>query len=60
MTNGDRIRNCTNKQLESVYFKLKEWCAYADGRLLCFNDNPEDFLLWINKESDELDDIFFD
>lgn len=56
MTNGDLIRKCNNEQLQKVYFNLKTWAIYSGGdenRLL--DDSPEDFLLWLSKETDKID-----
>ena len=59
MTNGDIIRKCNNEQLSKVYYNLRNRAIYFNGknnRLLpgAFN-RPEEFLLWLNKEADELD-----
>lgn len=56
MTNGDIIRTCNDEELVKVYYNLKQWALYSGGennRLL--NNSPEDFLLWINKEADDID-----
>ena len=56
ITNGDLIRSCNNEQLTRVYANLKKWAIYSGGensRLL--DDSPEDFLLWLNKETDKTD-----
>jgi predicted Zn-ribbon and HTH transcriptional regulator len=39
-----------------VHQRLKEWAIYAEGRLL--NDSPDDFLKWLNENSDNSDYIF--
>lgn len=56
MTNGEIIRTCSNEELVKVYYNLQTWAIYSGGknnRLL--NDTPEDFLIWINKEADDID-----
>lgn len=56
MTNSDIIKTCNNEQLVKVYYNLKSWAIYSGGennRLL--NDSPEDLLLWLNKETDDID-----
>ena len=61
MTNGDRIRNLSNEMLASVYYNLKETALYSeseDHRLL--NDNPNDFLVWLNKETEDFEESIFD
>ena len=60
MTNYDRFMKCTPEQLTSVFYNLKENAIYANGRLLNIEDNEKDFLLWLNKESDDLDSEIFD
>ena len=55
MTNYDRFMKCTPEQLTSVFYNLKENAIYANGRLLNIEENPKDFLLWLNTESDYLD-----
>ncbi len=62
MTNAERIRNCTDGMLCSVYYNLKNIAIYSEEenrRLLNICDNPIDFFLWLNKESDDLDDYIF-
>lgn len=56
VTNGDLIRRCTNEQLTKVHNNLKNWAIYSGGennRLL--NDSLEDFLLWLDKATDDID-----
>lgn len=56
MTNGDIIRACNNEQLAKLHHNLKVWALYSGGNnnhLL--NDSQEDFLLWLNKDADEID-----
>ena len=60
MTNYDRFMKCTPEQLASVFYNLKENAIYANGRLLNIEENPKDFLLWLNKESDYLDSQIFE
>lgn len=55
MTNGDRIRRCTNKELAKVRMNLKNWAIYAGDPLRLLWDSEEDFLLWLNKETDDID-----
>lgn len=55
-TNGDMIRTCNNEQLMEVYFHLGDYAIYSGGknnRLL--DSTPADFLLWLNKEVDDID-----
>jgi len=55
MTNFERITNCSNPEdLVMIHMNLSHNAIYADGRLLD-SSNPDDILLWFNKESDELD-----
>lgn len=61
MTNGDRMRNLSNEMLASVYYNLKENALYSEKenrRLL--NDNPNDFLIWLNKETEDFEESLFD
>lgn len=61
MTNGDRMRSLSNEILASVYYNLKENALYSEKenrRLL--NDNPEDFLIWLNKETEDFEERIFD
>lgn len=63
MTNGDKIRQCNNKDLVKVLYNLLSIAIYSggeDNRLLDILDCPEDYELWINKESDDLDNIIFE
>ena len=56
MTNGDIIRICSNEQLLKVYYNLQNTALYSGGdnnRLL--SNSQEDFLLWLNKEADDVD-----
>lgn len=56
MTNGDVIRTCNNEQLMEVYCHLGDYAIYSGGknnRLL--SSHPNDFLLWLNKETDNID-----
>lgn len=56
MTNGDVIRACDNEELVYIYSNLKQCAIYSGGennRLL--SRSPEDLLLWINKETDDID-----
>jgi hypothetical protein len=56
VTNGDLIRRCTNEQLATVRENLASWAIYSGGennRLL--DNSSEDFLLWLNKATDDLD-----
>ena len=56
MTNGDVIRTCNNEQLVKVYDNLSKEAIYSGGehnRLLDYSS--EDFLIWLNKATDELD-----
>lgn len=56
MTNGDIIRACNNEQLVRVHYNLQSWALYSGGdknRLL--DDSQEDFLLWLNKDADDID-----
>jgi len=58
MTNGDIIRGCNNEELCNVFQNLKTFAIYSGGennRLLYCEDNPEDLLLWLNKEADAVD-----
>lgn len=57
MTNGDIIRACNNEQLSIVYCNLEKWAIYSGGsnKRLLNRDNAEDFLLWLNKEADDID-----
>lgn len=60
MTNGERIRACSNEQFASLYYNLKEWALYSEKenrRLL--NDTPEDFLIWLNKETEDFEEDLF-
>lgn len=55
-TNGDMIRTCNNEQLMEVYCHLGDYAIYSGGennRLL--DSTPSDFLLWLNKEVDDVD-----
>lgn len=57
MTNGEIIRKCNNEDLVKVFNNLNKWAIYSggnDNRLL-FKSDPEDFLLWLNKEVDKID-----
>lgn len=57
MTNGDIIRLCNNEQLLTVYYNLDKIAIYSSNnnkRLLNKND-PDDFLLWLNKDADDID-----
>ena len=63
MTNGDRFRECTNGMLASVWYNLNHTAIYSEERgrrLLNIKDNLSDFFLWLNKESDYLDDYIFE
>ena len=56
VTNGDLIRRCTNEQLVKVHINLNQEAIYSDSehkRLL--SDTLEDFALWLDKETDDLD-----
>lgn len=56
MTNGDLIRKCTNEELLKVHMNLINEALYSGGehnRLL--DSSAEDFMLWLNKNTDELD-----
>ena len=57
MTNGDVIRICNNEQLLTVYYNLEKWAIYSGGsnNRLLNKDNAEDFLLWLNKDVDDID-----
>ena len=57
MTNGEIIRACNNEQLLTVYYNLEKWAIYSGGsnKRLLNKDNAEDFLLWLNKEADDID-----
>lgn len=57
MTNGDVIRRCTDEQLQRVYHNLKNNAIYSGGEKirLLFDSEPEDFLEWLRKETDDLD-----
>lgn len=61
MTNGDRMRNCSNECLACVYKNLQEnaiYSEYENRRLL--NSEDSDFLIWLNKESEDIDDCIFE
>lgn len=60
MTNGDLIRCCTNEQLQIVYQNLKHNAIYSGGygdgnNRLLFDTEPDDFIFWLNKPTDDLD-----
>lgn len=55
MTNGDRIRNCTNEELAKVRANLHKWAIYADDPPRLLWDTEGDFLLWLDKETDDTD-----
>lgn len=57
MTNSDVIRRCNNEQLAKVYINLGKWAIYSGGNnnRLLYQDNVEDFALWLNKETDKID-----
>jgi hypothetical protein len=54
MTNGDIIRLCNNEQLLEVRNNLDTYAIYANNRLV-INEYDEDFLLWLNKATDDID-----
>ena len=53
ITNGDVIKRCNNEQLTKVYINLGKWAIYSGGNnnRLLYQDNVEDFALWLNKET---------
>lgn len=56
ITNGELIRTCDNEQLLKVLINLTHNAIYSGGehnRLLL--STPDDFLFWLNKETDDLD-----
>lgn len=57
MTNSDVIKCCNNEQLAKVYINLGKWAIYSGGNnnRLLYQDNVEDFELWLNKETDKID-----
>ena len=57
MTNGEIIRTCNNEQLAKVYDNLSKWTIYSGGdhNRLLYSSIKEDFLVWLNKETDKLD-----
>lgn len=58
MRNFERIKNCeTPEEITYVFEKLKSIAIYANGRLL--NSTPDNFMEWLNKESDDLDKEIF-
>lgn len=58
MTNFERLQNLkTPEEITYVHFTLQRWAIYAEGRLLL--NNPIDFLAWLNKETDNCDDVIF-
>ena len=61
MNNGDKIRNLTNEQLAEVLMNLDNAAIYSGGKnnRLLNKDLYEDFVLWLNKENDWLDDDIF-
>ena len=63
MTNGERIRACkTEEHMVSIYYNLLNLALYSGGecnRLLSIHENPMDLFLWLNKESDSIDDDIF-
>lgn len=59
--NGDRLRSLTNEQLAEVLMNLDNNAIYSGGEnnRLLNKDLYEDFVLWLNKESDWIDDCIF-
>lgn len=59
MTNFERFTKCeTPEEFTYVFMRLQQYAIYANGRLL--DSSPNDFMEWLNKETDELDiDIVF-
>ena len=58
MTNGEIIRILSNEELHKVLYTLRDSAIYSGGvhnRLLLTSENPEDLLLWLNKEADDID-----
>lgn len=63
MTNGERIRSCeTDEQLVNIFFNMLNNSLYSGGennKLLTVTEYPKDLLIWLNKESDYLDEDIF-
>ena len=60
MNNGDKLRNLTNEQLAEVLMNLNSSPLYAGNHALLNKDLYDDFLCWVNKESDGFDKDIFD
>ena len=57
MTNFERILQYkTPEEIAYIHHRLKEYAIYANGRLL--DSSPDDFLEWLNANSDDSDYIF--
>ena len=61
MNNGDKLKSLTNEQLAEVLINLDNNAIYSGGEnnRLLNKDLYEDFVLWLNKENDWLDDYIF-
>ena len=59
MTNFERMMQCKSAEdLAYTYKRLHQYEIYANGKLM--NSTPANFLEWLNKESDDLDDKLFE
>lgn len=61
MNNGDKLRSLTNEQLAEVLINLDNTALYSGGEnnRLLNKDSYDDFLCWLNKENDWLDEYIF-
>jgi hypothetical protein len=61
MNNGAKLRSLTNEELAEVLINLDNIAIYSGGEnnRLLNKDLYEDFLCWLNKENDWLDDAIF-
>ena len=58
MTNGDHIRLMNNEQIVKLFRNLDSIAIYsAEPRRLMYYEYDDDFLEWLNKETDDLDRI---